>query len=344
MKSRAIRSTLIPLLALALSATAYAHGGEVNNGGGSAEHNFAVAYLNLERFVLNCTASSACDINDTERGTLAAISNSMDDERRTSDQLQFIAGHATTPNAFDDNGTVRVAKTGSDVGSVVLLNLDLIYPVDANGRVRAMTVPEAVAILIHEFGHHHGVSNHQALDLLGAKVGSVTEQNVKQVWLYDSRISLTVINYQVPMPPVGGVSVPDFMVFGLPSVIVGGHEFVNGNDQEKYVDISAELSSKLTCPAPGLKLVGFDLRDLRWKRGRVSGGGDIQTLARACILKRCEGPHDPTSVHDKDQTVELDMRFYYPAAPEDGYLGMSYRRGSMQVTPVVDWLPCPHDD
>ncbi len=338
-----IRKSILASLVLVFFSSTLIAGGEVNNGAGSAEHNFAVAYLNIEKFITLCTASQGCRTDEGEREILRKIADAMDDERRTANQIQFLSGRASHPNRFDDHGNIRVAKTGDSKGSVILINLDLIYPKDANGNSRAMTVSEALAILIHEFGHHHGISDHQRLDLLGAKIGAVADHEVSQIWLHNGRISLTAINFYEPMYIGGNDSSTQFFIATAPTIVIGGHSFSNGQTLEKHSDITSELMGKLSCTAPGLDLKGLELFDTRWKRAGMSDSGEVKVLARACALKRCEGKGDPTSPSEKARTIEFEMRFYFPRSDADTYSGMTYREGSLKVQEVNDWLPCPHD-
>lgn len=57
----------------------------------------------------------------------------------------------------------RAAATGNNVGDTVYVNLDVIVELDRKHRL---------ALLVHEYGHHHGVrdEDHRSLDTLAAKI------------------------------------------------------------------------------------------------------------------------------------------------------------------------------
>ncbi|MCX6124359.1 MAG: hypothetical protein NTV34_06360 [Proteobacteria bacterium] len=69
-----------------------------------------------------------------------------------------------------------MAKTGSEIGSPIYINRDLIYT-EQVGRWSALTVLECIPILVHELGHHQGEAPHTVLDLLGVKVQTLLSKN-----------------------------------------------------------------------------------------------------------------------------------------------------------------------
>ena len=101
-----------------------------------------------------------------------------------------------SPRTFIIDGEVKIAKTGNDIGSPILLNLDLLYMKNEEGFFVPMTTPEATAVLIHELGHHHGIQSHSELDLLGTRVSTVLQQKIYTTPLlpWDQELSLVVIN------------------------------------------------------------------------------------------------------------------------------------------------------
>lgn len=102
-----------------------------------------------------------CSISDSESTLISRIIHAVPNEHLAT-TIQF-RSEATEPGFFLIDGQVRVAKTGDDVGSPVFINEDLILADQTDVRT-------AIAILVHELGHHHKIKDHQALDRLGAAV------------------------------------------------------------------------------------------------------------------------------------------------------------------------------
>ncbi len=150
---------------------AYA-GTEVNNGGGTAEQNILYAYVNLEKMVSMCLPSRFCELDRTQEINLAKIGAAIPQELLSKDQIQF-KSEKKNPGFFIVDGVERVAVTGSTIGSQIFINLDLIYSQGPGFTTVAMDIPSAAAMLVHEIGHHVGLSNDLVgLDLIGAKVKS----------------------------------------------------------------------------------------------------------------------------------------------------------------------------
>jgi|GEM_PF-6320069 len=150
----------------------------MNNGGGLAEQNFIYAYQNLVDTVDRCLdTDNPCRLTEKERRTLADIVR----ERReaTGNGGLFFESGNLKPGLFqtDEHGKVRVAVTGSTWGSPIYVNLDLIY----SGNESLIDMGAALAILIHEIGHHGGETDHLFLDQLGNKVRYFREQFLERI-------------------------------------------------------------------------------------------------------------------------------------------------------------------
>lgn len=80
------------------------------------------------------------------------------------DQL-FLASFGSDPARFGSLGDARAAATGDAVGDPVFLNDD---------APAAAGLGDALALLVHEYGHHHGIRDDQArlLDNLADKITS----------------------------------------------------------------------------------------------------------------------------------------------------------------------------
>lgn len=130
--------------------------------------NFRFAYENLDHFYNSCLSASSCLTDERERGLLRTIRDSLSREGAV-DQLKFESGESH-PERFFLDGRVRIAVTGSKVGSPIYINTDLLYVPQESGHSLPLSIESAVAILTHELGHHHGILDHNYLDAVGAKV------------------------------------------------------------------------------------------------------------------------------------------------------------------------------
>lgn len=152
-----------------------------------AENNIAFAYTNVENFVNLCLLDSKCQLSTDQSVLLKKIANSLKREKRNARQLQF-SSEKERPGFFTLDGELKVAKTFDDVGSEIYFNKDLIPN---------LTVIDAIAILVHEFGHHHGINDEEALDLLGLRVAFYYQQFYYQIVTNEAASSLNaeVFNY-----------------------------------------------------------------------------------------------------------------------------------------------------
>lgn len=168
-------------------------GDEANNGGGLAENNFIYARENLNKFIKICLNSTLCKMSAEEREILIDIHLSFKEELETKDQLVFQKGEVF----FTLQNSLKVAKTSDYVGSKIYINLDLIYKKDTRGNTLPLSIASAASILIHEFGHHHGIDDHDQLDSLGTKVRNLIERDmIKVPWnIFNFHDHALYINY-----------------------------------------------------------------------------------------------------------------------------------------------------
>ena len=187
---------LIILSALLLSSPlACFSGDEVNNAAGLAEANITYAYLNISGYADICLSTSSCSLSERERVILKKIKRSMPDEYSSKDQLEFLS-ERDNPGTFIIDGVVKIAKTGDDVGSPIQINQDLIYYKNRLGIDTAINLQRAIALLIHELGHHHDEDNHLLLDLLGIKVSMTASTAIHEssFFSHSDNIKIVVFN------------------------------------------------------------------------------------------------------------------------------------------------------
>jgi len=182
---RNIQNVIFTMI-FSIPANFLAAGDHAGNGGGSAEQNIVYAYQYLDQFIANCLNNSVCGISANDKIILERIKASLIQEGPAQDLFLF---RTSTEENFVLDGAMRVAKTGSSVGSKVYINRDMIYEVN-NGKSSAMGIPQAVGLLIHELGHHHEISDHTYLDLLGVKLRIFLQRSA--IFLnFDPRLFMT---------------------------------------------------------------------------------------------------------------------------------------------------------
>jgi predicted Zn-dependent protease with MMP-like domain len=178
-----------------MSAIANATGGDhVNNGGGLSERNILFAYEKMGKYIQLCLHSETCKLTTTQREILEKIQAGLPREKVRA-QIEF-ASEKNLPGYFIIDGRVRLARTGSTVGSVIIINVDMLDTKNESGGVDPMSIAEGVSLLVHEFGHHYGSYSHEELDLLGVRVSMMLQQKmiVTPMIPWTSEISAQVFN------------------------------------------------------------------------------------------------------------------------------------------------------
>ncbi|WP_413558946.1 hypothetical protein [Bdellovibrio sp. HCB209] len=241
--SGVLKKTVLALVAsLSVSAFAGPGGDWVNNGGGIAEKNVLYAYERLDQYIEICLTSDGCKLSPREREIIAKIAKGLPQEVKG--RLLYFGSEQKTPGFFMIDGLVRVAKTGSSPNTPIYINSDLLYSKGSDGQYTAVSIPEAVAILVHEFGHHYGGYTHEELDLLGVRISMLlqTKMAVTPLLPWSNDISAMVLTKDVY------TAYPDVLL----SV---------GDD---VVDISKAVANEAMCyrfsvPIPVLPIPDLDL-------------------------------------------------------------------------------------
>lgn len=170
---------LIILFYLSVSSVAFANGGdEVRNGGGFAEQYLTYALKTMPKTIERCLESIFCVTNPKSRELLKKIKASIPMEI-DSEVLKFVSNQQR-PGFFTIDGVERLSVTGNYVGSPIYYNLNLLYQY---GDVR-IKLGQAVQSLVHELGHHHGVTDHNSLEMLGSEVRRMVDSVLMEVPYY----------------------------------------------------------------------------------------------------------------------------------------------------------------
>lgn len=213
----------------------------INNGGGLSEKTVLVAYSNLDRYLKLCLDSDYCKLNQKEMQIAQQIYNGLDYEKKVSDQIQFTS-EKKNPGTFIIDDEVKIAKTGSQVGSPIIVNVDFLYSKNEQGFYIPITVPDAVMMLVHELGHHYGDYSHLELDILGVKVAKVIQNKmyVTPLLPWSQQVSMTVIN------PARMLSFPQVFI----------------NVEDTLIDISQLMEKSIYCPVLYLPVPIIDVPDI----------------------------------------------------------------------------------
>lgn len=293
------RSLILSLITLA-TLVAHGRGGDlVNNGGGIAEKNMLYAYERLDKYIQVCLRSESCKLNDQQKVVLQQILKGLPEEK-AQPQL-FFGSEAKSPGLFIIDGLVRVAKTGSTVGSPIYINSDLLYSKNEAGVYDPVSIPEAVAILIHEMGHHYGEYSHEELDLIGVRA-SLTLQNKfisTPMIPWTTEISASVFNAD--------------LVSSFPEVLL-----TVGNE---VIDISAQYREAVSCvgltvpipilPIPDIELlnkkpVASILHNVHWAKLKEKNDQLYVTIMGAvsnnCVYKSNIG------IRNNDSKINISFR------------------------------------
>lgn len=161
-----------------LSIDSSRRGDVMGNGGGLAEQNIVYAYRNINSFIDICMDSRDCRLTDEERIILGKIKANMASEYQRG-QVVF-KSERQEPGTFILMGEPKIAKTWLHVGAPIYVNKDLLYQTNTAGKIVPLALSQAVALLIHELGHHHNYTDHTKLDLLGVKVSMALGRDLEK--------------------------------------------------------------------------------------------------------------------------------------------------------------------
>lgn len=276
-----MRRVALAVLFLFASVSSFADGGHIGNGAGIAEGNVLAAYNRLGEAIRECLLASVCGLDSQERDLLGRIKISLPEEKLNREQIQFRSEHQS-PGFFVIDGQVRIAKTGNHIGDEIYFNVDLLYWRDPDGSSRALQMTQAAAILIHELGHHQGITDHRKLDVLGLKVARLMESFLTTFLIGSYR------------PTDFRNSARNVALLVMNPREESGFPYIAYLDGDRQKELSDNLRKSLMCDAANRsKLIGFRLVNLhldrlppdpqmRWIK-RVRGDAELTCLYQNAI-------------------------------------------------------------
>jgi len=248
----------ILMIALSLTQPAFAGRDDVNNGGGISEKNIVYGYQELPRFIDLCLNTESCQLSENELKVLSLIKGAYPQELKAAEAIKF-ASEKKQPGFFTIDGQVKIAKTGGKVGDPIYFNVDLLYPKNSQGQVEPFSIADGISHLIHELGHHHGITAHTELDLLGVKVSLVLQRYIQTTPLlpHSHEVSAVAINDR------SGKGFPQILLYVFGDVINVSAEFENTVKCSKVtVPISSDDTDDLKLGAT--KPVGTIFHNVHW--------------------------------------------------------------------------------
>jgi len=221
---------------------------KVGQGAGVSESNILFAHTYIDLYLELCLSAKDCATDDRQREVLEKILGAMPEEKKNTRQIVFKSHRKD--GIFWVDGQVRIAKTFSEIGSTIYFNLDQLYSLDGDVVV-GLSIDRAVALLVHELGHHHGVRDHTWLDQLGQRVGRLLHGRIHSNILHPDRanIELTSIHFD-------------------PSVERPRSTQVLIRDDLSLYDLGNKIHSVFRCPDVGgvsSQLVGLTLWNFSWR-------------------------------------------------------------------------------
>lgn len=286
------------LLALALSFSASTSmAATLTPGQNAAVQRVQWAWGYFPRWIASCVDLSArCGLTADEQKLLRDILSTISSYK--ADSVKFISGNEN-PGHFElADAAHRLAITGSEVGGTIDWNTDLI---------ESVSLGDAVALITHELGHHHGYKDtaDRPLDQLGSKVRALFEAQTETISL---RTTESADGFK-PQVSVHSYALSDD---GLPEKLAGGENalwpVIWVPTQLGLTDLSDKWVGRPFCPFGTFK-VNVWLRGLRTvdlPQGTDPNTQDYQLSANVEDTCQAEGSAPQRFTNS---TASLDLKF-----------------------------------
>ncbi|EQC43835.1 hypothetical protein [Bacteriovorax sp. Seq25_V] len=201
----------------------------VRNGGGISEQNIIFAFEKLPEFLNICLSQNTCVTNESEVNLIESIVQSYNNEGKNNIVFK---SERKNPGFFVIDGLEKIAITGNRVGDIIYVNTDLLYKKDKNEMTKFFQVSQAVQLLVHELGHHHGDYTHDFLDSVGARVRSFFEGRLAEVFYSPFIFDMSVLSLHGNSYTTNGILILNtgvelislsklFNVYGCPASSLG---------------------------------------------------------------------------------------------------------------------------
>jgi hypothetical protein len=256
------------ILLLSLVTPARDPGDWVGNGASFSENLVLFAFENLEFYLRSCLIDSKClsesqNIDPRKPDVIKNILMSIQQEKTMNpNMIQF----ASQSSLFIIDGKYKVAVTGLRKGDTVFVNRDMLYELDSNNKTKAISLLQLVSILIHEFGHHQGIVDHQYLDKIGSLVANQTRFESVFIQLHPQIPNLGV---QFVSPKIANIAPSKLALM----------------DDEKFLDLTGIVNQIVQCPkinSLSTRVVSTNLWNVYWQNPMSLRSHLISYLALKC--------------------------------------------------------------
>ncbi len=208
------------------------------------EETYSYLWPNMRRLIVHCISNKEdCQITSLEEELLKKIARA-DAQELAGNGLIFESGREN-PNRFDldDQGKPRSAVTGDHIAGPIYINTDYFENLSWNN---------AIALLVHELAHHHGVKDHAALDRLGLKVALHADAQSNKVQFPDetkNKFAIYTFSW--------GTLLTLYPYYAAPQIVL--------SDGHNLYDISAAFAKSIPCPVAHPYPIRFDLAEAYWE-------------------------------------------------------------------------------
>jgi hypothetical protein len=171
----AVHALLLTTLTLGLpSGKVLAAGGTVRNGADGLSQLFFRAVYRLDKIITEVLRKHPGEFSAEDARILTAIAGSLASERAAGPVIEIKAPSGADQSDFVIDGIEKIAYTGDAVGDRIFVNKRMALDAISDGSDGGLGYVQVLQILVHELGHHHGIADHAALDLLGTQVAYLT--------------------------------------------------------------------------------------------------------------------------------------------------------------------------
>lgn len=257
----------------------FGSGDIVGNGGGLIEQNFILAYFSVQTAIENCLATALCYKSLHDKRILKELNTLFINKLNQKNTLIFLK-NSDTDNFFNGelDASERLAKTGFSKDHPIFINIDEASDIKNN-------IPAMISILIHELGHQLGITGHNYLGLLSAKVRNNWEESWTESSIEIGERTLTA------------------KLFSTQS------NFINAKLSYEFEGSAKNLNSKifevLKCNA-GETLYGFYLSNQHWNRP-VSTRKNYSVNMELWLDIYCQDTYGAIWTNQKDLSVKFDF-------------------------------------
>lgn len=166
------------MLALFFTLLAWGGGGDwIGNGARLSENRVLMAYGSLEKYLQATLSDRTQSLDEDQKLLLEKMVRDIPLEKKMNRAMIQFRPHSSI---FIIDGKSKVAVTGLALGDTIFFNQDLIHYSEGPDKYSEISLTQAISLLVHEFGHHQGVTDHTYLDQLGAIVAH--QARFEEVW------------------------------------------------------------------------------------------------------------------------------------------------------------------